>query len=126
MARRKQQVLQEVLTNQEEWDNFMTKGGLSVIDCHQVRYLFILLYRFQVFFTSSFRHGVDLASLLLAYSSELKLSLVVSTYPLRLPTVIQSIPWSSIEKIANLASTFILPDSFVVLYGGVMHPNLSR
>ena len=69
---------------------------------------------------------MDLASLLLAYSSELKLSLVVSTYPLRLPIVIQSIPSSSIEKIVNPVSIFILPDSYVVLYGGVMHPNLSR
>ena len=43
MARRKQQVLQEVLTNQEEWDNFMTRGGLSVIDCHQVNTYFHVL-----------------------------------------------------------------------------------
>ena len=35
MARRKEQVLQESLTNQEEWDTFLAKPGLGVIDCFQ-------------------------------------------------------------------------------------------
>ena len=35
MARRKEQELQQKLTNQEEWDTFINKPGLTVIDCYQ-------------------------------------------------------------------------------------------
>lgn len=35
MSRKKEIVLQEELTNQEEWDAFLSKPGLTVIDCFQ-------------------------------------------------------------------------------------------
>jgi len=35
MSRKKEIVLQEELTNQEEWDAFLGKPGLTVIDCFQ-------------------------------------------------------------------------------------------